>query len=157
VIYFIRDESNGTIKIGTTVCLTDRLKQLESEVNEDLDVKAGLRVLAVVPGSYADERALHKRFDYCRDHGEWFNPVSELTDLIRTDGQPWDGTDEVSSVTTKMDPEVVRIAKMAATGQKLSLYNYLNKIVRPVAVKDAKHAAAHLDDQEDGKAKKARK
>lgn len=58
MIYFILalDGSNH-IKIGTTIRLTERLKQLT------LLTKTELRVLGVMNGGYAEEQALHDKFE----------------------------------------------------------------------------------------------
>lgn len=90
MIYFILalDGSNH-IKIGTTVRLTERIKQLVTAR------KADLQVLAVIDGGHAEERALHEKFkDYCI-HGEWFESHPQLTDFIAMEGRPWNGKDEV--------------------------------------------------------------
>lgn len=54
MIYFLRATDGGPIKIGTTVRLTRRLKQLAAEFGPDVEV------LAVAEGSY-EEEALEAR------------------------------------------------------------------------------------------------
>ena len=65
VIYFIR--FGDRVKIGYTTKLERRLKQLPHD-----------EVLAVVPGSRDDERALHARFAAFRVTGEWFTYTEPL-------------------------------------------------------------------------------
>jgi hypothetical protein len=92
LIYFIRRPSDGFIKIGTTKCLSQRLKSLASIHGK------GLTVLAVRDGQHAEERSLHGQFKLFREDGEWFRPSEELLLFIITDCKPWDGKDERSSV-----------------------------------------------------------
>jgi hypothetical protein len=74
-IYFVgfRDY----VKIGfTRGPLKYRLADLQTAVPEKL------AVLAVIEGSVADERALHKRFFAYRLEGEWFRFESELKTFV---------------------------------------------------------------------------
>jgi hypothetical protein len=91
VIYFIKSP-DGPIKIGTTVRLSQRLRQLATEHGQ------GLEVLAVTTGSARDERRLHSRFHHLRRVGEWFEPGDDLLAFIVSDGKPWDGSDESPTV-----------------------------------------------------------
>jgi hypothetical protein len=93
LIYFIRS-SNGPIKIGTTIRLSTRLKQLVAEHGE------GLEVLAVTEGSYEAESELHRRFSHLRVVNEWFEPGDDLMGFIIAEARPWDGIDEASEVRT---------------------------------------------------------
>jgi Meiotically up-regulated gene 113 len=88
LIYFIKSPS-GPIKIGTTIRLSERLKQLAADHGE------GLEVLAVVEGSYEAEKGLHDRFGHLRIVNEWFEPGDDLVGFIVAEGRPWDGTDDV--------------------------------------------------------------
>lgn len=131
MIYFIRDESTKLIKIGTSIRLGVRLAQLK------IKYPGSLRVLAVIPGSYADESALHRRFAHLRIKGEWFKPKVDLLKLIATEGQPWDGSDESAAyVTVKIDSEVATIAKMVAAGRGISLSEYLSEVARSPVMDD---------------------
>lgn len=40
------------------------------------------KLLGVMRGGFAEERALHLRFAYVRHHGEWFTATKELHDFI---------------------------------------------------------------------------
>jgi hypothetical protein len=97
VIYFLKAEQDGAviqagwIKIGCTVRLSVRVKQIAAEIGHIPTV------LAVLDGGFAEERALHRKFDFAEKFREWFYPDPELLLLIETDGRPWDGTDEVPS------------------------------------------------------------
>jgi hypothetical protein len=132
VIYFIQGASGGPIKIGTTIRLSQRIKQLEKKEG------IALQILGVMDGSYADEAALHERF--IRMAGEWFHPTPELLDLITTEARAWDGTDEVPlsslGVPVKIDTEVVTEAKMVAASRNIPVTEYLNKLIRSLVRKD---------------------
>jgi hypothetical protein len=78
-VYFI-GEDTGPIKIGFTRKLRTRLFELR--VASHLD----LRVLASIPGSLADEKAMHKRFAHAHLRGEWFNRTDDLMAEIRSLG-----------------------------------------------------------------------
>jgi hypothetical protein len=88
MIYFILRTDLNLIKIGTTVRLSVRLKQLRSQV------KADLKVLGIMDGSYADERVLHDRFKTMRAEGEWFINTPSLLEFIERECRPWDETDD---------------------------------------------------------------
>lgn len=64
------------VKIGFSVDFLGRLKALQEGTPEVLVVYAKL------PGTMADERALHKRFVQCRLRGEWFRKEGALADWI---------------------------------------------------------------------------
>lgn len=93
MIYFVQRLDGGPIKIGTTIRLSVRLKQLEATCGHPL------KVLGIVDGSFADERALHQRFDYSCVGGEWFQPGPKLLEFIERECRPWNGEDEVPSPT----------------------------------------------------------
>jgi DNA-binding XRE family transcriptional regulator len=87
MIYFIKS-ARGRIKIGTTIRLKQRLKELETGHGEPLEV------LAVADGSTEAERYLHRRFAHLRVMGEWFESGEDLMALIASDCRPWDGLDD---------------------------------------------------------------
>lgn len=68
-VYFAR--CGDLIKIGYTT----RLRQRMRDVGAD-------EVLATMPGTINDEKALHMRFGSCWVHGEYFEPKPELVDYI---------------------------------------------------------------------------
>ena len=71
VIYFIQ-ASTGHIKIGTATDIKERLSNLQA------GNPMPLKILAVVPGTRREEKALHAEFAGHRAAGEWFNPAPEL-------------------------------------------------------------------------------
>lgn len=75
LVYFLRDDT-GPIKIGTTGQLGARVTQLRRRFS------ASLRLVLTVPGSFQEERALHKRFAHLALGHEWFAPAAELLAFI---------------------------------------------------------------------------
>jgi hypothetical protein len=96
VIYFIKRPDDGRIKIGTTVRLSQRLRQLVAEHGN------GLIVLAVTDGDRDIEQALHQRFAGLRIVGEWFEPGDDLLGFIVAEAREWDGSDEAPEAIFKM-------------------------------------------------------
>lgn len=74
-VYFIQ-RSEGPIKIGFSINPRIRLHQLRG------GAASKLTLLAAMPGTRGDERALHARFASVRVHREWFQPVPELLELV---------------------------------------------------------------------------
>lgn len=67
LIYFMRRADGvGPIKIGCSKWPQERLQALQIWSPEPLEI------VATVPGTFADERRLHRQFDAHRLHGEWF-------------------------------------------------------------------------------------
>ena len=77
VIYFIQElSSDKLIKIGYTDRIETRFPTLYAGTPH------GVILLGVVPGTLETERELHKQFEECRYHCEWFRPVPELLEFI---------------------------------------------------------------------------
>lgn len=74
-VYFIQT-SGGPVKIGRSIRPEVRLAEIQ------LMSPVPLHLAAAIPGGADKETELHRRFAYCRLHGEWFDPVPELMDLI---------------------------------------------------------------------------
>lgn len=75
VVYYIRRDSDGLIKIGTSRTLAKRLATLKRE-------SGPLRLLATVGGAHREENALHRQFADLRAEGEWFRPEMPLLEHI---------------------------------------------------------------------------
>jgi hypothetical protein len=76
-VYFVRRVGKvGPIKIGRSIHVERRLKQLQRLVG------APLEILAVVTGAAFTERYMHDRFSGCRLYGEWFHPTRELLWIV---------------------------------------------------------------------------
>lgn len=82
LIYFLRSPS-GSIKIGATIRLSRRIKELTGEFG------GGLEVLGVANGFYKEEKELHKRFAHLRQAGEWFDPGDDLIEYIASESESW--------------------------------------------------------------------
>lgn len=111
----------NAIKIGATKHLTLRLKQ----ITRDFGYQPPL--LAVLDGSFPEERLLHSRFKSTRIRGDWFKPSRSLLHFIRTEGLPWDGTDEFGTV--EIHDDVLRKARTVAKYLKVPLTDFLSGIL----------------------------
>lgn len=117
MIYFVRNaDGQGAIKIGTSIKLSVRIRELCGEY------KCDLRVIAVISGRRREEAELHRRFAHLRtgNHhsSEWFHPRAELLDFIEKEGFAWDGLDEVPAPPARLmvlPLDVVKLARIAAT------------------------------------------
>jgi hypothetical protein len=125
MIYFVRETEDGFIKIGTTVRLTERLKQLEAE----FDVK--LEVLAVIAGGRKEEKMLHRRFAHNHPWREWFSPSEDLLRYIKEEGEPWDGDKlPFPASAVKVDRAIVGMAKALAIFRGVSVAEVISEAAR---------------------------
>jgi hypothetical protein len=81
----------GVIKIGIGADPDRRLATVRTHS------PSPVRLLAVLPGTHADERELHELFSTYRSHNEWFRvegPVCKFVEMVRGFGldgiEPWD-------------------------------------------------------------------
>lgn len=157
MIYFLRAEQDnglrlraGWIKIGTTICLSVRLKQIAAEIGHIPTL------LAVLDGSYAEEHALHENFAGIRARGEWFLPEDVLLQLIENEGRPWDGVDEVTPQNTspvRLSDEAIKWARIASgyTGESMSAY--VSRVVAERGQEDADRLHAQVKKPSKGSVK----
>ena len=76
-IYFAQATDGGPIKIGCSVNVPFRIKQLEAHYGQSL------ALLATMPGGVEDEKAIHARFAGHRlGKTEQFQPVAEIMAFI---------------------------------------------------------------------------
>lgn len=76
-VYFVRLASDeGPIKIGCSYTPARRLTDLMCWS------PLPLKVLATLPGGFALESKIHRRFAATHSHKEWFQPTPELLSLI---------------------------------------------------------------------------
>lgn len=138
MVYFLQ-APDGKVKIGTTIRLSQRLKQLAKEHGCEL------RVLAVVDGRYNVEKDLHRRFAHLRIVNEWFEPGDDLLGFIVQDGKPWNDSDDApfpDTVVVKLDATIVADAKAVAGIRGVSLADYLNDALGPVVRSHLEQALA---------------
>ena len=77
-VYFVRRADGvGPIKIGCSIQPKERLATLA------LWSPYKLELVAIAPGGFPDENALHWKFKNARMQGEWFSDVPELLDYVR--------------------------------------------------------------------------
>lgn len=132
MVYFIQS--------GTTVKLASRLKVLCKASGQKL------RVLAVLPGSFPEENALHRQFAHLRVVNEWFEPGDDLLGFIVAEGREWDGADEgewegadegsCRTLPAGLDAEVIRQARIVAEYHDVTVAEYLSKLLRPLVSRD---------------------
>lgn len=67
MVYFIRDDAAGRIKIGTSMNPLGRLRELQTGSG------ARLRLMSISPGGREAERSYHSTFAERRLIGEWFD------------------------------------------------------------------------------------
>lgn len=71
VVYFLRREPDGLIKIGFSTAYKSRFYKIRRE-------HGPLVLLLAIAGGRAEENGLHEKFDRLRVTGEWFRPEREL-------------------------------------------------------------------------------
>jgi hypothetical protein len=75
-VYFIQAGDAGPIKIGHTNDVRKRLSMIQTSAPDHL------RLLAVMDGGEAEERALHRELTDFRRVGEWFDPSPEVMGAV---------------------------------------------------------------------------
>lgn len=85
MVYFAA-RPDGTIKIGTTIRIKERLLNIQQKWGRQV------RIIAAIRGGFTEERQLHRRFRHLHTKcGEWFNPGEDLMEFIRTHGMSCEG------------------------------------------------------------------
>jgi hypothetical protein len=75
VVYFVRREVDGLVKIGTSINVNRRMSWLANGAGP-------VTLLGTVPGGFDRENHIHRVFHDSREHGEWFRPTPELLAYI---------------------------------------------------------------------------
>lgn len=88
MIYFIRNESAGLIKIGFSRSPRTRRSNLQSAAGVKLEI------IGVMRGARKAEAVLHERFAEDRVRGEWFRASEALERFIAENAQPIDSIPE---------------------------------------------------------------
>lgn len=133
MIYFVQCERStdrvfaGWIKIGTTVRLSARLKQIAADLGHSPTL------LGILDGGSVEERALHRRFRRHRETGEWFAPHGDLLDLIRAEAREWDGADECKELcVVKIRHETFASARIVAALRNQPMSDIISDILDPI-------------------------
>lgn len=77
-VYFVHSPESARVKIGYTTDPDKRIHTLQTAS------PSALEPLAIITGTVADERELHRRFAHLRAHREWFTDCDELREYIAT-------------------------------------------------------------------------
>jgi Meiotically up-regulated gene 113 len=83
MIYFVQGEVTRLVKIGWSLNVEKRLRQMQTGSAERL------KVIAKMPG---DEKHFHQMFAKRRFHGEWFSLTDEMLAFGVTEGMGCDTT-----------------------------------------------------------------
>lgn len=81
-IYFVR-RKDGLVKIGFSARVAARIRHLSRE-------HGPLDIIHMVDGDRAREKAIHRRFDACREFGEWFRLGPQQIAEIRQIGDAFE-------------------------------------------------------------------
>lgn len=76
-VYFVRAVKTGFIKIGYSTAPAKRVSDMQVGNGESLSL------ILTVPGSRAEERAFHMRFNDSRERGEWFREDGQLLKFLK--------------------------------------------------------------------------
>lgn len=121
MIYFLRSEMTGNIKIGYTDMYSIRLNDLRKQ-------HGALELLGVLDGDMMRERELHEQFAHLRiDRTEWFRPETVLSEYIGENAGALP-TDKTVYVRVPMPQSIRKRLRLIALEQGVSL----NEIVRMV-------------------------
>ena len=78
-IYLIRNTGNGDYKIGTSKTPEGRRKHLQTGNSEKIEIVKTY----ISEFSYKIEKTLHRKYDYLRKEGEWFElSMDDVHDFI---------------------------------------------------------------------------
>jgi hypothetical protein len=72
MIYFVQTADNQFVKVGKADDVAKRMSGLQTGHPQKL------KLLATMPGSHDEERAIHQRFSHLRTSGEWFHSTPEI-------------------------------------------------------------------------------
>jgi len=82
IVYFVRSESGGPIKIGVAVDVKSRVSNIQ------VGRPDRVLLIATEEGGREKERELHRRFATARIDGEWFTATEELLRYIENLSRP---------------------------------------------------------------------
>jgi hypothetical protein len=83
VVYFLRDEASGLIKIGQTSDMAARLSALRTAT------PGSLLVLGTIPGGSEVEKAFHGKFSHLRVVREWFRDDGTIAEYVSANASPY--------------------------------------------------------------------
>ncbi len=116
VVYFMRAEGTGRIKIGEAICARARLEAVKLMCPVPIEI---LGVIHVDAGSNF-ERELHARFAHLRSHGEWFCEAADLLIYIEEHAVPAPPVKRLSLLERRQKNAVRRAKRKAAEERRRS-------------------------------------
>lgn len=152
-IYFAQVDRDGPIKIGCSINVDARLKNLESQYGKPLTL------LKIMPGGRDEERAIHERFAEHRiGRTEQFRPVAEIMEFIGLPLLVGPNPDAVEAIPSKpwgqsspmlmirIDEDSKDVIRRAAEYRGISLSDYVRMVVVEQARKDIRAAERQKKD-----------
>lgn len=125
-IYFLKDNVNGNVKIGTTKNLEKRKKQISNK-NDDLEFVKVLDVPLELSINIKVERFLHKRYEEYRKKGEWFSEC--VVDLFEKEFSDEDYCNLVQDLSDEVVLKVLKNQLGLKTLKKVM--NFIKKSLEP--------------------------
>jgi Meiotically up-regulated gene 113 len=127
MIYFIQNERTRLIKIGFSGDVYGRMRALQNETPDHLDL------LAITNGDREEEIRFHKQFAVDRVTGEWFRPSDQLLAIIESFPKIHDASlSELGrkSVNVVLDHDVRFALRMWRAESGESVSDTVNRLVR---------------------------
>jgi T5orf172 domain len=81
ILYFVRRDRDGAVKIGITTAFARRLADLRRQ-------HGPMTPLGTVVGAATREKLAHLIFDHCRLDGEFFQPTEEVLSFVKKYADP---------------------------------------------------------------------
>lgn len=126
MIYFLRSQRTGRIKIGRTSYFRSRYDRLCFEHKEPLEI------LGVVSEDDWEEKGLHRVFKETRMEGEWFRDEPRLRRFIAEHATlEFEAIDSPrNDAGVPIDRMIAHQAKEVAESRKIRLSDYLSGLLR---------------------------
>lgn len=134
MVYFLRSQRTGLIKIGRTSFLRSRRSQLDFQYGE------ALQLLGVVSEDAWAERQLHKLFKSIHAVNEWFKDEPVLRRFIEQHAtlDLAEADTPRNEIMVPIDRHIAQMAKKNAEKRSMSLSRYLDDLLRQAVDDDFK-------------------
>lgn len=115
MIYFAQPCGLPFVKIGSAGDVRRRLSALQSGNHVEL------KLIAVMDGGGAEERALHLRFKHLRGVGEWFRMEGELAEYVSALPAREPPNPATAALSLRMSPGLLARARRVAKQRRMTL------------------------------------